>query len=602
MAQIARQVAAEGVARIAVVADDAARLPPPAALPPGTTRHPREELDAVQRTMRERERRLRHHLRPGLRHREAPPPQAGHDAEGRRSASRSTRAVCENCGDCTAQSQCIAIEPIETEHGRKRRISPTACNTDLSCLKGFCPSFVTTAGPAATTRAPDGTWAAQEAALLAALPEPPIAVLDHPWRGLFAGIGGGGIVTSGAILAMAAHIEGREVSTLDFTGLAQKNGTVVSHVQIAHEPIDIVRIPAGEADFMLAADLAVGASDGVLERCGPRAAVVGNLDLQSNLAFLKDRDLRIDAGLHRRAIERAVDRAASRWLRAGAVSERLFGTAQVENTLMLGLAWQLGLLPVRAPSLLRAIELNGTAVEMNRRAFAWGRILAERPELAETILDGEHRAPPTLDALIAARADELVAYQDAAYAQRYRALVERVAAHETAVAGAPGALTRAVAEGYFRVLAVEGRIRGRADARRRRVWPEAGVPFGTAADRAHRSGDRPAAQDRGAGLGRAAAVPRAAPRQAAARHGARPVRAPRRSPDGAADAGAVRGRHRPRARGSAARHAGARRGACGAAAGRARLRPGEGGILARRRAAPRRPVAPTRRARTGACG
>ncbi len=454
VAQIARQVAAEGVARIAVVADDAARLPPPAALPPGTTRHAREDLDAVQRTMREAK---------------------GVSAiiydqvcatEKRRRRKRGTMPkakvsvainadTCENCGDCTAQSHCIAIEPIETEHGRKRRISPTACNTDLSCLKGFCPSFVTTAGPAATTRAPDGTWAAQEAALLAALPEPPIAVLDHPWRGLFAGIGGGGIVTSGAILAMAAHIEGSEVSTLDFTGLAQKNGSVVSHVQIAHEPIDIVRIPAGEADFMLAADLAVGASTGVLERCAARAAVVGNLDLQSNLAFLKDRDLRIDAGLHRRVIERAVDRGASRWLRAGAVCERLFGTAQVENTLMLGLAWQLGLLPVRAPSLLRAIELNGTAVETNRRAFAWGRILAERPELAETILNGERRTPATLEALIAARAEELVGYQDAAYAQRYRALVERVAARETELAGAPGALTRAAAEGYFRVLAVK---------------------------------------------------------------------------------------------------------------------------------------------------
>ncbi len=452
--QIAAQVAAEGVSRIAVVADEAERLPPASALPAGATRHGREELDAVQRTMRD---------------------QKGVSViiydqvcatEKRRRRKRGTMpkaavsvainaAVCENCGDCTAQSHCIAVEPIETSHGRKRRISPTACNTDLSCLKGFCPSFVTTAGPAPVSRAPAQRWEAEEAALLAGLPEPPVAVLDRPWRGLFAGIGGGGIVTSGAILAMAAHIEGHEVSTLDFTGLAQKNGAVVSHVQVAREPIDIVRIPAGEADFMLAADLAVGAQAGVLERCAPRASVIGNLDLQSTVAFLHQRDLRIDAALHRRAIERATDAGASRFLRAGAVCETLFGTAQVENTLMLGLAWQLGLLPVRAASLARAIELNGTAVALNRRAFAWGRILAERPELAETVLAGEDRPPATLAALIEARAEELVAYQDAALAARYRALVDRAAARESAVAGAPGALTRAVAEGYFRVLAVK---------------------------------------------------------------------------------------------------------------------------------------------------
>ena len=138
-------------------------------------------------------------------------------------------AVCENCGDCTAQSHCIAIEPVETEHGRKRRISPTTCNTDLSCLKGFCPSFVTTAGRRRRRRARlTARGRRRRRSLLAGLPEPPIAVLDHPWRGLFAGIGGGGIVTCGAILAMAAHLEGSEVSTLDFTGLAQKNGAVVS--------------------------------------------------------------------------------------------------------------------------------------------------------------------------------------------------------------------------------------------------------------------------------------------------------------------------------------------------------------------------------------
>ncbi len=273
---IAHQVAAEGVTRIAVVIDDLSRLPPHSAFPAGTSFHPREELDAVQREFRElpgttviiydqvcatekRRRRKR-----------------GSMAQPKVKVSINAR-VCENCGDCTVQSHCIAVEPVETDYGRKRRISPTSCNTDLSCLKGFCPSFVTgeTAPPAVRA---DAIWEAREPELAAALPLPQLPTFDHPWRALFAGIGGGGIVTAGAIVAMAAHLEGREVSTLDFTGLAQKNGAVVSHVQIADSPIDIVRIPTGEADCMIAADLAVGASSGVLERCAPRAAVVGNLD------------------------------------------------------------------------------------------------------------------------------------------------------------------------------------------------------------------------------------------------------------------------------------------------------------------------------------
>ncbi len=301
--------------------------------------------------------------------------------------------VCENCGDCTVQSHCIAIEPIDTEYGRKRRISPTSCNTDLSCLKGFCPSFVT-----AATDAPkhDGAadWEAREAEFAAGLPTPALPDLATPWRGLFAGIGGGGIVTAGAVVAMAASIEGRQVSTLDFTGLAQKNGAVISHVQIAESGLDVVRIPTGEADLMLAADLAVGAQKGVLERMRRGGAVIGNLDLQANTQFLTDRDLVIDAGLHRRVIDRAVGGNASTYLRASALSERLFGQSQALNTLMTGLAWQAGLLPVGQDALLRAIELNGTAVALNRRAFTWGRILHARPELAQAVLSGEALPPP----------------------------------------------------------------------------------------------------------------------------------------------------------------------------------------------------------------
>jgi len=450
---IAAQVHAEGVGKLAIVADDKARLPPASALPPGTTLHGREEMDALQREMREfpgvsviiydqvcatekRRRRKRGKL-----------------AEAPVRVEINAR-VCENCGDCTVQSNCIAIEPIETEYGRKRRISPTSCNTDLSCLKGFCPSFVTSSSAAPSPEVDHAkVWALRDGELASGLHEPP-AQAPGVWRGLFAGIGGGGIVTSSAIVAMAAHLEGRQVSTLDFTGLAQKNGAVVSHVQMSPGALDVVRIPRGEADLLLAADMAVSASADVLGRCKKGAVVIGNLDLQAGAGFLRSRDLTVDAGLHRRAIERATDKARSLYLHGSRIAERLFGTAQAVNTLLLGIAWQAGSLPLAQASVLRAIELNGTAVELNKRAFLWGRILAVRPELVGEILaDAEAHVPEALDALIEQRAAELVRYQGKGLARRYRALVEAAAARETELAGSPGAFTRAVAEGWFRVLA-----------------------------------------------------------------------------------------------------------------------------------------------------
>ena len=453
-ADIAAQMRAEGVQRIAVVADEADRLPPATALPPGVTRHTREELDAVQRDLRDtagvsvllydqvcatekRRRRKRGKL-----------------AEATRSVVIN-EDVCENCGDCSTQSGCIAIEPAETVLGRKRRINPTACNVDLSCLKGFCPSFVTVAG-APRAPAADPRWEAREAELATALPTPTLPD-KAPWRALFAGIGGGGIVTSGAVLAMAAHLEGRAVRTLDFTGLAQKNGTVVAHVQIGEDPdLDVVRIPLGEADVMLAADLAVGAGMGVLERCAPGCAVIGNLDLAATAAFKADPRLVIDAGLHRRTIERATDKGVGTYLHAVRLAETLFGNAQAMNTMLLGIAWQRGLVPVGEASIRRSIELNGAAVAVNQRAFVWGRILAHRPELADEILSHPAEAPPAdLDALIADRAARLAEYQDDAYAARYRALAEAAKARDAAVFGSPGRFARAVADNLFRVMAIK---------------------------------------------------------------------------------------------------------------------------------------------------
>ena len=450
--KLAAQLAAEGIGKLAIVADDPARLPDPSALPPGTLRHGRAELDAVQRKLREF---------PGVSaiiYDQVCATEKRRRRKRGKMAQAETRVIinqdiCENCGDCTAQSNCIAIEPVATDHGRKRRISPTSCNTDLSCLKGFCPSFVTSsaaAPPPVMDHA--GLWQAREAELSAGLPEPALAT-GTIWRGLFAGIGGGGIVTCGQIVAMAAHLEGRQVSTLDFTGLAQKNGAVVSHVQMAEAGLDVVRIPLGEADLLLAADLAVGAGADVLGRCRADAAVIGNLDLQAGAGFLTDRNLAIDAGLHRRAIGRVVDRGASVYLRGSQISERLFGTAQAVNTLMLGIAWQEGALPLGASSLMRAIELNGTAVPLNHRAFLWGRILATRPALADEIMADAAPLPDDLASVIDRRSAEVETYGTARLARRYRALVDSAAARETVLLGQPGAFTRAVAEGWYRALA-----------------------------------------------------------------------------------------------------------------------------------------------------
>ncbi len=450
---IAAQLAAEGVKRIAIVADEADRLPPASALPPGVTRHVRTEMAAVQASLRDYE----------------GPSVLIYDqvcaTEKRRRRKRGTmahaprhvvinEAVCENCGDCSVQSNCIAIEPVETELGRKRRINPTSCNVDLSCLKGFCPSFVSQAGPPTAPDA-DRQWQAREAELSAGLPVPVLPSLGV-WRSLFAGIGGGGIVTSGAILAMAAHLEGRAVKTLDFTGLAQKNGAVVAHVQIAAEEddLDVVRIPLGTADLMLAADLAVGCQAGVLERNARTAVVIGNLDLAATAEFKRNATLSIDAALHRRTIEKVTDARRSLWLHGVRLAERLFGNAQAMNTLLLGLAWQRGLVPVGEAAILRAIELNGASVALNKRAFLWGRILAEQPALMEQILAGVVEGPPMdLATLIDHRSGLLTAYQSKRYAKRYRRLVEAVVERESAVLGAPGRLSRAAAEGLFRVMA-----------------------------------------------------------------------------------------------------------------------------------------------------
>jgi indolepyruvate ferredoxin oxidoreductase len=458
--EIARQLAAEGVSRIAVVSVEPEKFPP-GALPPGTTLHHRDDLAGVQKELRATK---------GV---SALVYDQTCAAEARRLRKRGefpdpdrrvviNEAVCEGCGDCSVQSNCISIEPLETELGRKRRINQSSCNKDYSCVKGYCPSFVSVRG--GRLRKATGDGAAAEGALFANLPEPAVAPCDEPWNVLVAGIGGTGVVTVGAILAMAAHLEGKGCSELDVTGLAQKNGPVSSHVRIAREPgaLFASRIGVGAADLVIGCDLVVTTNPENLPRCRRgRTFSVTNRDVAPTADFARNSDLDLSSERMEAALREACGEEEVHFVAATRLATALLGDAIAANLLLLGVAAQRGKLPVGLAALDRAIELNGRQIEMNRRAFAWGRLLAHDPEaalrVAKPLLRGGAGAPSelSLDERVAHRSALLTAYQDARLAERYRAFVARVTERERAVAPGSDALARAVAHAYAKLLAVK---------------------------------------------------------------------------------------------------------------------------------------------------
>ncbi len=357
--------------------------------------------------------------------------------------------VCEGCGDCSVQSNCISIEPMETDFGRKRKINQSSCNKDFSCVDGFCPSFVTVHGgrlkkPALPEISAD------------ALPEPKPIKLDDVYNIAITGVGGTGVLTIGAIIGMAAHLEDKAAIILDIAGLAQKGGAVLSHVRLAPSP-DLVSSPqivTGETDLLLAADTVVAAatdSVALYNRENTTAVVNTHLSPVSNFIFDRDFDFRergvVDAiANHVRQDRFQVDFAK--------LAELVCGDAIATNIMMIGYACQKGLLPLGREALERAIELNAVAVDANLRAFAWGRHFAEHPQEAADLLakaGGEAGEPDTLEQIIDKRAEFLTAYQDEKLAARYRALVERVAGREAEM-GRKRDLTNAVARHYFKLL------------------------------------------------------------------------------------------------------------------------------------------------------
>jgi indolepyruvate ferredoxin oxidoreductase len=351
-------------------------------------------------------------------------------------------SVCEGCGDCGVQSNCVAILPLETPLGRKRQIDQSACNKDFSCLKGFCPSFVTVEGARPKARAADD-WTIPE------LPAPEVPALARTWNVMVTGVGGTGVVTVGALLTMAAHLEGKGASEMQMAGLAQKGGAVTIHCRLAPRPEDItaIRISAGEADAVIGGDLVVTASPKVQGVMEPgRTGVVCNTHEIPTGEFTRDTEFTLPVSAMEKAIERRVGADRLALIDATRLAERLMGDAIFSNVMLLGAAWQAGLVPLSEAALLRAVELNGAAVERNTRAFAIGRWAVAMPEAAAAALADEAPREETLDEKIDRRAAHLAGYQNARYARRYRRMVD------AARAAGGDALAEAVALGYFKLL------------------------------------------------------------------------------------------------------------------------------------------------------
>ncbi|MGO1080583.1 indolepyruvate ferredoxin oxidoreductase family protein [Inquilinus sp. CA228] len=456
---IAAQLKAEGVQTLVVVTDRpeiyGERGTQSKLLPAGVPVEHRDELDHVQQRLRET---------PGVSVMIYDQTCA---AEKRRRRKRGlmedparrvfiNEAVCEGCGDCSKVSNCLSVVPVETEFGRKRAIDQSSCNKDYSCVNGFCPSFVSVLG--GTLRKPKPA-AEGKADLFPALPEPTLPSLDQPYGIMITGIGGTGVITIGALLGMASHLEGKGVSVLDQAGLAQKGGAVVSHVRIARDPADIhaVRIAAGGAQLMLGCDLVVAASGEAQSKINPGLTrqVVNSHETITG-AFTRNPDFVIPGKSMLEAVAKnGGDPALLDAVDATRLATALLGDSIATNLFMLGYAWQKGLVPVSHEALEKAIELNGTAVAMNKAAFLWGRRaahdLAQVERLAAPPQEQGHRLSRTLDEAIARRVEQLTAYQDAAYAARFSTLVGKVRAAEAKLGRED--LTDAVARNHYKLLA-----------------------------------------------------------------------------------------------------------------------------------------------------
>ncbi len=451
--QIAQSMRAEGAQKITIVTDEPDKYATVRGLPEGIAIHHRDELDAVQREFREikgttviiydqtcatekRRRRKR----------------------GTLAASTATvvinEAVCEGCGDCGVQSNCLSIEPLETEFGRKRTINQSSCNKDLSCVKGFCPSFVTVEG----TLKKKGTANAQAPQPMADLPDPVQQPLTDVCGMVVAGVGGTGVITIGQLLGVAAHIEGKGIITQDAAGLAQKGGGTWSHVLIGPTQASIctTRVGMAAADVVLGCDPLVAASKDTLLRMLPgRTKVALNSSSTPTAAFVTNGDWQNPSEACVASISQSVAPADLGLFNADAMASTLMGDTLYINPMLLGYAWQKGWIPLGKAALMRAIELNAVAVDANKAAFNWGRQAAhDWPSVQRLLVPAQtitlHKRE-SLDQVVARRVEFLTAYQNGAYAAQYRQWVDKVRAAEAPLGHTR--LTDAVARNLFKLMA-----------------------------------------------------------------------------------------------------------------------------------------------------
>ena len=451
--RIAHSVRAEGIERIALVSDEPENFNA-ADLPSGTTISHRRDMDPVQRELRDI---------PGVTVLIYAQTCA---TEKRRRRKRGlledpnkfvviNDLVCEGCGDCSVESNCLSVIPKETPLGRKRQIDQNSCNKDYSCINGFCPSFVTVEGG---ERNRDGASVAFPDDKLRSLDEPATPSLENSYDLLVTGVGGTGVITVGALITMAAHLERRGTSVLDFMGFAQKFGPVLSYIRFAKNPQELnqVRIDNQQADALIGCDLVVSSSPRASRtyRRGHTRAVVNTTEM-STADFVKFRDATLSASSRVRAIEEITTAANLSTVAANDVSQALLGNTIYANVLMFGFAWQTGLIPVSSEALLRAIELNGVDVPKNLQAFNWGRIAAADPAYVSSVIAGPESTVSGLESFdegLAHRAKFLADYQDQALADKFLALVDRVRQAESAISVSEE-LTLTAMRAYFKTLA-----------------------------------------------------------------------------------------------------------------------------------------------------
>jgi indolepyruvate ferredoxin oxidoreductase len=464
-AMISRQIAAEGVTPIIVVTDEPEKYPSDYPWAAGVTIRHRSELDAVQRELREvkgvsamiydqtcasekrrRRKKIDKNGKPGF-----PDP-----------AKRAVinEAVCEGCGDCSVQSNCLSVEPLETDFGRKRQINQSSCNKDYSCVNGFCPSFVTVEG--GKLKKPAKLKIEGEANLdVSKLPQPILPSTAQAYGVIVTGVGGTGVVTIGQIMAMAAHLQGKACSVLDMTGLAQKGGAVMSHVRLADrkELLQSTRVGTGMADLVIGCDMIVTAGKEAVSRMGEgRTRVAINADSSPTSAFIKNPNWQFPAGSAEAEIRKACGENNVDIVDASAIAVKLMGDTIAANMFMLGYAWQKAWVPLTQAALMRAIELNGVAIDFNKQAFNWGRVAAhDMAALKKMVMPAQvisFTRAASLDDIIKKRVDFLTEYQDAAYAEQYRSFVAQVQAREAQIVdGKPLRLSEAVAKYLFKLMA-----------------------------------------------------------------------------------------------------------------------------------------------------